>query len=83
MSAIPIYRQIRRRAGQILTKHFAGSITPETLMDLTRDQGAICRSADPVYDVETCGATIMRPYSGDFWAIWGLPHENEYEHFSI
>ncbi len=61
----------------------AGSITPETLMALTRDRGAICRSADPVYHVETCGATIMRPYSGDFWAVWGLPHENEYEHFSI
>jgi hypothetical protein len=33
--------------------------------------------------VESSGAAIMRPATGDFWAVWGLPPENEYEHFTI
>ena len=23
----------------------------------------------------------MRPRTGDFWACWGRPEENDYEHF--
>lgn len=58
-------------------------ITPESLMALTRDQEAICVTAKPPTHVETCGAAIMRPATGDFWAVWGLPTENEYEHHVI
>ncbi len=58
-------------------------ITPETLMDITRDDEAICVRSKPPMHVESCGAAIMRPATGDFWAVWGLPAENNYEHFSL
>lgn len=58
-------------------------ITPEKLMALTRDDQSVCvRSKAPTH-VESSGAAIMRPATGDFWAVWGLPNENEYEHFTI
>lgn len=58
-------------------------LTAEHLMALTRDQEAICVQAKPPLGIETCGAAIMRPKTGDFWAVWGLPSENEYEHFKL
>jgi isopenicillin-N N-acyltransferase-like protein len=57
--------------------------SPEDLMDITRDDEAICVRPKPPMNVESCGAAIMRPATGDFWAVWGLPAENDYEHFSI
>lgn len=57
-------------------------ITPETLMELTRDAEVCQRSHEPMH-VESSGAAIMRPATGDFWAVWGLPPENDYEHFVI
>lgn len=58
-------------------------VTPEELQALTRDEEAVCvRSTLPKH-VETCGAAIMRPATGDFWAVWGLPSENAYEHFTV
>jgi isopenicillin-N N-acyltransferase-like protein len=58
-------------------------LNEEHLMEMTREPESICRHPDPVYHVETCGAAIMRPATGDFWAVWGLPSENEYEHFTV
>jgi isopenicillin-N N-acyltransferase-like protein len=58
-------------------------ITEETLMAVTRDESAICVRETPPLNVETCGAAIMRPATGDFWAVWGLPSENEYDHFTV
>lgn len=60
----------------------AGEITLDRLIDLTRDERSICRHPEPPYDYESCGAAIMRPRTGDFWACWGVPSENEYEHFT-
>ena len=60
-----------------------GEITEETLMEVTRDEEAICQIAHDPYHVESCGAAIMRPQTGDFWAVWGLPNQNDYEHFSM
>jgi isopenicillin-N N-acyltransferase-like protein len=57
-------------------------ITIDTLIELTR-QAPICTRAAPPFFVESCGAAIMRPQTGDFWAVWGLPAENEYEHFNL
>jgi len=68
------------RAGEELAK---GQITPDTLMALTRMAPSICRSPEPPMHVETSGAAIMRPATGDFWAVWGRPNENEYEHFVV
>jgi isopenicillin-N N-acyltransferase-like protein len=58
-------------------------LTVEDLQELTRDRETICVTAEPPRHVETCGAAIMRPTTGDFWAVWGLPTENEYEHFTL
>lgn len=59
-----------------------GTVDVDRLMALTRDPVVSYRGAAP-FHVETCGAAIMRPATGDFWACWGLPSENPYEHFSL
>ena len=60
-----------------------GDVTVDDLIALTRDESAICVRPKPPMHVESCGAAIMRPATGDFWAVWGLPVENEYEHFTV
>lgn len=57
-------------------------LTREHLQALTR-QAPICATSAPPFHVETCGAAIMRPKTGDFWAVWGPPSVNEYEHFQL
>jgi isopenicillin-N N-acyltransferase-like protein len=59
------------------------SVTVEALQALTRDERAICIRPTPPKFVETCGAALMRPATGDFWAVWGLPSEHAYEHFRV
>ncbi len=58
-------------------------IDPERLMEVTREPTAICRWPDAKYRVESSGAVIMRPRTGDFWACWGQPADNDYQHFSL
>jgi predicted choloylglycine hydrolase len=53
------------------------------LMDLTRDSQAICQVSQPPYHIESSGAAIMRPRTREMWAVWGLPSENEYDHFEF
>ena len=65
-------------AAELLTDR---PITVEALMALTRDERSISRHAEPPYDYESCGAAIMRPATGELWACWGVPSENEFEHF--
>jgi isopenicillin-N N-acyltransferase-like protein len=60
-----------------------GVVTVEDVMKLTADERSICRKPDPVYHYETCGAAVMRPSTGDFWACWGRPSESEYEHHRV
>lgn len=59
------------------------AIDEHDLQALSRDPEAICVVSQPPKHVETCGAAIMRPATGDFWAVWGLPSENDYEHFTV
>jgi isopenicillin-N N-acyltransferase like protein len=68
------------RAFDLLQKR---QLTHHDLIALTRDAEAICVRAAPPLHIESCGAAIMRPRSGDFWAVWGLPSENEFEHFQV
>ncbi len=68
------------RARELLERE---SLDIDDLMALTRDDVAICTRPQPPMDVESCGAAIMRPATGDFWSVWGLPDENDYEHFTI
>ena len=58
-------------------------VDPERLIEITREPTAICRWPDAKYRVESSGAVIMRPRTGDFWACWGQPADNDYEHFSL
>ena len=69
-----------RRAQELLVND---NVTVEDLMALTRDEVAICTRPAPPMHVESCGAAIMSPSSGDFWAVWGIPADNEYQHFLI
>jgi isopenicillin-N N-acyltransferase-like protein len=69
-----------RRAEALLDR---SPLTEADLEALTRDPVAICVTAKPPRFVETCGAAIMRPATGDLWAVWGLPSENDYEHFNV
>ena len=58
-------------------------ITLKHLIDFTRDAEAICQRSSPPFHIESSGAAIMRPASGELWAVWGLPSENEYESFRV
>ena len=69
-----------QRARELLAQE---QIDIDDLMALTRDEVAICTRPRPPMEVESCGAAIMCPATGDFWSVWGLPNENEYEHFAI
>ena len=60
----------------------AGGLTPQALMALTRDP-TICVRATPPTEMETCGAAIMQPATGRFWAVQGLPTENAYAAVSL
>ncbi len=69
-----------RRANELLAQD---GITIDDLMALTRDEVAICTRPQPPTHVESCGAAIMSPSTGNFWSVWGIPADNEYEHFVI
>ena len=67
----------RDRALQLLDRDGIGVVD---LMAVTRDDEAICQvSVEPTH-IESSGAAIMRPSTRDFWAVWGLPSQNEYVH---
>jgi len=57
-------------------------VTVDALMEMTRADH-ICVKSTPPFHSETAGAAIMQPATGDFWAAWGRPAENEYERFKI
>jgi isopenicillin-N N-acyltransferase-like protein len=59
------------------------SFALDDLMALTRDPIAICQVSTPPYDIESCGAAIMRPKTGEFWAVAGRPDLNEYERYVL
>ena len=67
------------RAQQLLA---GGGLTAQALTALTRDP-VICVRATPPLEMETCGAAIMQPASGQFHAVQGLPTDNDYAVFSI
>jgi isopenicillin-N N-acyltransferase like protein len=60
-----------------------GPLGVAEMMALTRDERSICRHPQPPYYYESCGAAIMRPRTGEFWACWGIPSENEFERFEL
>ena len=52
-------------------------LTPADLEAVTRDGDAICYRSEDL-DVATCGAVVMRPGTGEFWAVRGLPSEGSF-----
>jgi isopenicillin-N N-acyltransferase-like protein len=64
----------------------SGQITVDTLMALTRfhdGELSVCAHVQPGYGVESSGACIMAPATGELWALWGNPCQNEYELFQV
>ena len=60
-----------------------GEIDADRLMALTRDEDAICRVAVEPFHIESSGAAIMRPRTGEFWACWGRPAENDFHRVPV
>jgi isopenicillin-N N-acyltransferase like protein len=54
------------------------ALTPDDLMDVTRDEEAICYRGAPPRHVATCGAVVARPAERAFWAVRGLPSERPF-----
>ena len=75
--------RLRLQLAEALLSDTGGPVDAERLMEITREPTAICRWPDAKYRVESSGAVIMRPRTGDFWACWGQPADNDYEHFSL
>lgn len=59
------------------------SIGTDDLIAITLESKVICRRSEPPANIETAGAAIMRPHTGEFWACWGIPADNEFELFKI
>jgi len=66
----------RRRMARAVEHLNRDHLSVEDLMELTRR--GVCQVAEPPYHVETSGATVMRPKTAQFWAVWGLPSMNDY-----
>ena len=64
----------------------SGKITVKTLMELTRlrrgEGFSVCQTPVAGYDVESSGACVMSPGTGEMWAVWGLRSENAYQRFT-
>ena len=71
----------RLATAQRLLAH--GPVTEDDLFALTREPETICQRATEPYNVESSGAAVMRPRTGDFWACWGRPVENDFGHLSL
>ncbi len=67
-------------AQRLLDRH---GVTADDLMALTREPAAICQVPTAPYFVETSGAAVMRPKTLDFWAAWGPPSHNDFEHVTF
>jgi hypothetical protein len=61
--------------------------TANDFMDIMRNREdakySVCSMSEAPFFSETCAAVVMKPATGNFWAVWGLPTENEFEHFSL
>ncbi len=58
-------------------------VSPDDLIALTREGSAICVQDKAPLHLATLGATIMRPATGEFWAVLGSPQDNDYERFVL
>jgi isopenicillin-N N-acyltransferase-like protein len=68
------------RASELLAQ---GEVTPERLQRFTADEPTICVSPKPPLHIATCGAAIMRPATGEFWAVKGAPALGGYRRYTV
>ena len=68
------------RAGELL---IGDELTPEDLQRLTADEPTICVSPQPPTHIATCGAAVMRPATGEFWAVKGAPSKGEFRRYTV
>jgi isopenicillin-N N-acyltransferase-like protein len=74
----------RTMAETLLTRVAAtGPIGVDDLVSMTREPSVICRRSAPPHHTESSGAAIMRPLTGEMWACWGVPTDNEFELFKL
>ncbi len=57
----------------------SGDVDAERIFEITRNPDAICQVPTEPFHIESSGAAVMRPASGDFWAVWGQPAHNDYQ----
>lgn len=69
-----------RIASELLAE---GGVDVGRVFDITREESTICQAPVAPYNIESSGAAVMRPSTGDFWACWGQPRHNDYEHVSF
>lgn len=67
------------------TQELLGSdeVTPEALQALTADEQTICVSPKPPTHIATCGAAVMRPETGELWAVKGPPSRSEFRRYTV
>lgn len=61
----------------------SGPLGIEDLMAVTRDEEELCYRGSAPRHVATCGAVVANPATREFWAVKGLPSENEYVRFAL
>ena len=71
------------RLEQATTLLQQGAVDVQALMTLTRAEHVAATHPKPPFNVASCGAAIMQPGTGKFWAVQGLPTENAYQLFRI
>ncbi len=63
--------------------HASLAVDEQRLMAMTREPTTICQRATEPLHVESSGAAIMRPKTGDFWACWGRQEDNDYHRVAM
>lgn len=68
------------RVQELLTRD---GVTPHDLQRLTADGSTICVSPTPPMHIATCGAAVMRPATGEFWAVKGAPSKGRFRRYTV
>jgi isopenicillin-N N-acyltransferase-like protein len=76
----PLMDSSRRRRQAAEELLFDRVVDEADLFSLLREPGAICQRPVAPFHIESSGAAVMRPGTADFWACWGVPIDNEFEH---
>lgn len=73
----------RRRLERAHELLMDGEVTPQALQRLTADEPVICVAPQPPLHVATCGAAVMNPVTGEFWAVKGAPSQGSFRRYTV